>query len=309
MFSGQGSQHFQMGRELFDQNAVFRRSMLKLDAHAQKLGGQPVIEAIYSGSQAGFFKRTLHTHPAIFIVEYSLAQCLIDAGVTPDMTLGASLGTFAAAAIAGQVDVEEALAAVLHQAITLESCCEPGGMIAVLANPTLFSETFLSAHSELAGVNFRTHFVISAPDAALGQIEAGLRQRNVPRRRLPVSFAFHSRWIDEAQESLQSFVRSVRRTRGQRPLVCCERTQPLWNLPDDQLARVVRQPIRFRETLENLERDGTYRYIDVGPGGTMATFVKYCLPAASRSTAHPILTPYGRDQRNLATVLSGATRQ
>jgi acyl transferase domain-containing protein len=309
MFSGQGSHYLQMGRELFEKNDIFRSSMLRLDALAQMLGGQPVIEAIYSGTKADLFDRTLLTHPAIFMVEYSLAQCLISAGVMPDMTLGASLGSFAAATVGGFMDVEDAMAAVMHQAVTFEACCARGGMIAILADPALFSEQFLSAQSELAGINFSSHFVVSAKHQALGEIESALRQRGITYQRLAVSFAFHSRWIGEAQAPLESYMRSIQRRRGRLPLVCCERADALSELSEEFFWLFVRQPIRFRDTLAQLERSGPYRYIDVGPGGTLATFVKYGLPAASRSTAHPILTPYGQDQKNLTALLSMMRQQ
>jgi malonyl CoA-acyl carrier protein transacylase len=80
----------------------------------------------------------------------------------------------------------------------------------------------------------------------------------------------------------------------------------LTDLPDDFFWRVVRHPIRFRETVAELERRGSHRYIDVGPSGTLATFVKYGLPQASSSTVHAILTPYGQDRRNLAAVLASS---
>ena len=51
MFSGQGSQYHQMGRELFDSDAVFRESMIRLDGLAQRLLGESVIEAIYSAGR------------------------------------------------------------------------------------------------------------------------------------------------------------------------------------------------------------------------------------------------------------------
>jgi bacillaene synthase trans-acting acyltransferase len=304
MFSGQGSQHWGMGRELFETNDVFRESMLRLDALAQMLGGEPVIEVLYSGSNTDRFDRMLLTHPAIFMVEYSLAQCLISAGVEPNMTLGASLGSFAAATLGGYIDVEDAMRAVMQQAFTFEACCARGGMIAILADSSLFAEQFLSERCELAGVNFDSHFVVSARHADLGHIEAALRERGVTHQRLPVSFAFHSRWIDEARAPLEVFMRSIRRKGAQLPVVCCARAEPLADLSEDFFWRVVRQPIRFRDTIARLECSGACRYIDVGPGGTLATFVKYGLPAGSRSTTHPILTPFGQDQKNLAALLT-----
>lgn len=308
MFSGQGSQYFQMGRELFDRNEVFRQCMLRLDALAQKLSAPSVIEAIYSAGKADVFDRTVLTHPAIFMIEYSLAQCLMHAGVMPDMTLGASMGSFAAATVAGCIDVEDSMTAVIRQATVLETCCERGGMIAVLADPALFEELDLGGSCELAAVNFASHFAVSARQADLGEIEAALSMRNVTYQRLAVSVAFHSRWMDQGRAPFESFMRSIRHARGRLPLACCEQAELLTELPDDYFWRTVRQPIRFRETITRLERDGAHRYIDVGPAGTLATFVKYGLPKTSRSTTHAILTPYGRDQDNLAALLRGPSR-
>jgi bacillaene synthase trans-acting acyltransferase len=305
MFSGQGSQYVQMGKDLFEHNEVFRQSMLDLDGVACRLSGTSVLAVLYcAGSRAQAFDRTLLTHPAIFMVEYSVAQCLMRAGIVPDMTLGVSLGSFAAATVAGFMDVEDAMAAVMKQAIALETCCEPGGMLAVLAPPALFAEEFVSGHSELAAVNFETHFAIASRQESLAGIETGLSRRGVTHQRLPVSFAFHSRWIEAAQKPFLAFARSLGSRQGRLPLVCCEQAATLYELPPDFFWRVVREPMRFQETIAQLERNGAHRYIDAGPGGTLATFLKYGLPADSASTVNPILTPYGRDQKNLSAVLT-----
>jgi acyl transferase domain-containing protein len=305
MFSGQGSQYFQMGRELFRTNDIFHDWMIRLDTIAKELTGTSVIGTLYSDAfrKGDSFDRTLLTHPAIFMVEYALAQALIHAGILPDMVLGASMGSFAAATVAGFIEVEDALASVVHQAIALEEC-ERGGMIAVLSDPALFAEDFLSHRSELAAVNFSSHFVISARWNDLEEIEAALKKDNVGYQRLPVSSAFHSRWIDKAQAPFASFMRSIRYRQGSLSLGCCDQATVLSGLPTDYFWNVVRRPIRFRETIAHLERLSAHRYIDVGPAGTLATFLKYAMPANTRSTVHTILTPYGLDQKNLTALLA-----
>jgi bacillaene synthase trans-acting acyltransferase len=303
MFSGQGSQYFQMAAELLANNASFRECMLRLDALARKMSGASVLEAIYSKTKTDVFDRTLLTHPAIFMVEYALARCLMQQGVLPTMTLGASLGSFAAAAIAGFVEEEAALHAVIKQAIAFESCCEPGGMIAVLAQPGLFADSALGEHSELASVNFHSHFTISARQPHIRELESGLRLRAVTSQRLPVSFAFHSRWIEEAQAPFEAFVNAWGNLHGHLPLICCGHAAILTELTGNFFWNVVRQPICFQESIAALERRGSFRYIDVGPSGTLAAFLKYCLAETSHSTVHAILTPYGRDVRNLEALL------
>jgi acyl transferase domain-containing protein len=76
----------------------------------------------------------------------------------------------------------------------------------------------------------------------------------------------------------------------------------LTDLPDDYFWTTVRDPIRFQETIMHLENNGAYRYIDVGPAGTLATFLKYSLSQSSRSTTHAILTTNGRDTENITAI-------
>jgi bacillaene synthase trans-acting acyltransferase len=306
MFSGQGSQYFQMGKELFENDDTFRGWMLRLDETARQAAGRSVVETLYSAQHGKSepFDRTLLSHPAILMVEYSLAQSLIHAGVRPDMVLGVSVGSFAAAAVAGFIDVEDALSAVIRQAMALEEWGEPGGMTAVLADPALFTEHDFSDRGELAAVNFSSHFVVSAKRSELVAIEAVLKRQEVAHQRLPVSFPFHSQWMDKAQAPFETFMRSIRCRPGRMPLVCCDRTMAVSEVNGAFFWDVVRHPIRFRETIAGLEQRGARRYVDAGPAGTLATFLKYGLPPGTTSTVHTILTPFGRDRQNLAAVAS-----
>jgi len=306
MFSGQGSQYYQMAQQLYAENGAFRGWMTRLDNLARDISGRRVVAEIYARPKSETFDRLAFTHPAIFMVEYALAQCLILEGIEPDIVLGASLGSFAAAAIAGCVRVEHALDAVLKQADVFERACEAGGMIAIMGDPALYHEPFLAGRSDLAAVNFGGHFAVSARRHDLEPIEAALRERDIVFQRLPLGFPFHSRWIESAYAPFAALMRTLPTTRGYVPLACCERASLLGGLGDDYFWSVARNPIRFMDTLAMLERSGPHRYIDVGPSGTLATFARYALPAGSASTAHAILTPYGHDMRQLDALLAPA---
>ena len=305
LFSGQGSQYPGMGSGLFHRGGEFKNLMLRFDEVVRDLTGSSVVEAIYATRPAPVtaLDRTLLTHPAIFMVECALALSLMADGVMPDVVLGTSMGTFAAAVIAGFLDAQAALEVVIGQAVALEAHCEPGGMLAILANSSLFLEEFLSASSEMAAVNFSSHFVVSAPSAALVPIETELRRRNIGHQRLPVSFAFHSRWIDEAETPFEQCLRSIRYRTPRLPFACCDSTGVLSQLRADYFWRATRRPIRLGETVARLELDGAHCYIDVGPGGTLATVLKYLIAQDSQSSAHPVMTPFGRETLNYTAVV------
>ena len=94
MFSGQGSQYYQMGRAFFDANAAFRNTMLQLNDVAAPLLGRSIIDILYDDGRRKdeLFDRIEHTSAAIFIVEYALARALLNDGLKPDCLLAASMG-------------------------------------------------------------------------------------------------------------------------------------------------------------------------------------------------------------------------
>ena len=306
MFPGQGSQYYHMGKSLYEKNEKFRQCMSYLDGIIRDLCGISVLASLYSdlNRKSDPFDQIILTHPAIFMIEYALAQTLIHAGVIPDIVLGSSLGSFAAATIAGCMHVEQALYLVIRQAQAIQESCDPGGMIAILSELKLLNEVSLSDRCEVAAVNYAGNFVISARLEHITEIELVLQASNVSYHRLPVHFAFHSKWIDKAKSQFESFMGSMQYDRANLPIVCCEKSAALFNLPANYFWRIVRYPIQFGKTIERLDGEGPHRYIDVGPSGTMATFLKYGLPATTKSVVHSILTPFGLDEKSLAAIIS-----
>ncbi|RDD79785.1 [acyl-carrier-protein] S-malonyltransferase [Dyella tabacisoli] len=303
-----------MGRELFESDAGFRATMQHADRVVHERCGESVLTALFAQDKGRDipFDRLLHSHPAIFMVEYALATSLIDRGVRPDMVLGASLGAFAAAAVAGCIDADAALLAVIEQALALEAHGEPGCMIAVMGEPERFLTPELLALCELGANNFATHSVISLPQANLAAVESCLRRYGIAFQPLPVNFAFHSRWIDAARQPYQAFLRTLACRPGDIPIVCCAAGELMHSLPSGHFWSAVRDPIRFAQTISLIESQGSYRYIDVSPGGTMATFLKYGLPVGSTSQVHQVMSPFGDDMARLTelTAISrSATRQ
>src|SRR5262245_6689513 len=115
MFPGQGSQYYQMGADLFARHAGFKAHILRLDAVAKDLLGRSIVELVLDPGRKKADMFDLYSSPAIFVMEYALARCLIEAGVMPDYLLSSSMGAYAAAAIAGATTPEAALRALAAQ--------------------------------------------------------------------------------------------------------------------------------------------------------------------------------------------------
>jgi hypothetical protein len=62
---------------------------------------------------------------------------------------------------------------------------------------------------------------------------------------------------------------------------------------------VIRDKIYIPEAVNENESSGSYLYIDLGPSGTMANFVKYNLKPDSISKTFNIITPFDNELKNL----------
>jgi len=305
MFSGQGSHYLKMGFEMFERHPTFKKWMLDLNEIASDTLGKSVLDKLYNKtkSKKDLFDQTLYSHPAIFMVEYALAQVLLEDGIEPDYVLGTSMGEFASAAVAGVMNYEELLIALIKQAEVLEKHCQPGGMTAILHSSALFNETpQLFNNSELASQNFHSHFLVSGKRDSLKHIEKWLRDKNITHQTLPVSIGFHSPLIEPAAPIYADFLRQKTYQPPTIPFISCAEAGILTSLSQNYLWEVIRKPILFQQTIQALEKKQAYTYLDIGPAGTLANFVKYNLAKDSQSKSFPILTPFGQSLPNLEKV-------
>ena len=306
LFSGQGSHHFQMGRELYEDVPAFRRWMDRLDVIATPMAGRSIARTLFDerNKMSQPWDDLLETHPAIFMVQYCLAQVLIEQGLRPHILLSTSMGAFAAAAVANCMPVTSALAAVIRQAETIRDACPTGGMLAILS-PIEYAETaFLRENCDLAGIHFPGHMVVAAPVHGIALLETQLRSRGIGFQRLSIPVAFHSRWIDPARDAYLEFLRGIPARTPEVPMILCGAQEDLWRQRSPNfLWDVVRQPIRFYEALSRLDAKGPHRYIDLSPAGTLATFLRYALKEGTPSTVASILSPFARgDAKRLQSV-------
>ncbi len=310
MFAGQGSQYYAMGRELYEQEPVFREVFDQGDRVVQSLLGISLAKTLYveRGNRFEAFTCITETHPAIFLVEYALAQLLFARGSRPDELLGYSLGEYAAMAVSGMLDFEEALVAVIKQALLLEYTAKRGGMATVLEAPSLMDRSpELFPDCELAGIHFPKSFVVAARgDAITKSVLPGLKERGINAIGLPVDYPFHSSWMDSLLTPSQAILDSLSVRPARIPLLSASSGERVAHFVPGHLWEATRRPIDFPKMVGHLEACGPWYALDLGPSGGMATAVKYNLAPGSPSRFHAIMTPYGNERRRLEQIVQGS---
>ncbi|HEX5715931.1 MAG TPA: beta-ketoacyl synthase N-terminal-like domain-containing protein, partial [Thermoanaerobaculia bacterium] len=278
LFPGQGAQYQGMGRGLYETEEVFRREVDR----ACEILGSDLREVIFE--DAAGLEQTVHTQPALFVIEHALARLWMSWGIEPKVMIGHSIGEYVAACLAGVLSLEDALALIAARGRLMQSLPE-GAMLSV-ALPE--AELRLGMELSLAAVNAPSSCVVSGPVSAVEAFQAELA---VEARRLRTSHAFHSSMMDAVLEAFGAEVRKVRLHPPQRPYL--SNVTGTWIKADeatdpDYWVRHLRGTVRFSEGLTELLRDPDLALLETGPGRTLSTLVRQHSDAAVvQSMRHP----------------------
>ncbi|SDY91487.1 malonyl CoA-acyl carrier protein transacylase [Lysobacter sp. yr284] len=299
MYSGQGSQYYLMGQELYRHNAAFRAAMDACDALHRAHTGRSMVAELYDDSRKHHDMTDVRlSHPALFSLGYSLTQVLIDAGIEPDGVLGYSLGEYVAAVVAGAISLEDAMALVVRQAGLLDQQTRGGGMLTVLTSVDHFQRhPQLYTGAALASVNFGRNFVVSAAQDALQAIKQRLDEVDVASLLLPVDHAFHSAGVDPIEAEFRRHAQAVRSQAPRLPMYSAMRGREVEAFDAQYFWDVIRQPVDFHQLIGSLSQGEAIRFVDLGPTGTLSGFIKH---GYGDRVAHAVsINQFGR---NLETV-------
>lgn len=191
LFNGQGTQYSQMSHALHENNAHYRTTLAQVEQAFLPHLGLPIRDVMFGAGDR--IDRTEFAQPAIFAVQYALADTLIHLGVEPAWLLGHSIGEFAAAAVAGVLGLDDACLMIAARGRLMQGLQAPGTMLAVQAGVDDVAD-IVAQHSTLtiAAVNGPRELALSGDASAIDQAEHSLAAKGFPVRRLTVSHAFHS---------------------------------------------------------------------------------------------------------------------
>jgi malonyl CoA-acyl carrier protein transacylase len=272
VFPGQGSQKLGMGADLFPR---FPAQVALANA---ELGWS--IEELCLRDPQSRLNQTQFTQPALFLISaLSFLNHIIEKGTLPHFAAGHSLGEYAALFAAGVFDLPTALRLVKKRG-ELMGEARNGAMAAVVGIGVKQIQDILAGSAltgiDIANLNSPLQTVISGPeseiDAAQSPMESGGAQLY---RKLPVSAAFHSRYMRAAGDQFRAFLETVSFRPPRFPVISNVTAEP-YTLPtvNDLLSRQITEPVRWTETILWLLQRPAPEFSEIGPGNVLTGLIR-----------------------------------
>ncbi|WNG38298.1 SDR family NAD(P)-dependent oxidoreductase [Archangium violaceum] len=281
LFTGQGAQFAGMGRRLYETSEVFRDALERCAARLKPR--MDLLSVLYPKDGApSLIDQTAYSQPALFALEYALAELWRSWGVVPDAVMGHSVGEFAAACVAGILSMEDALDLIAERGRLMQALPSGGVMATVFATEAQVAPLLAPYRdrASIAAYNAPGQLTLSGAAEAVERITSALEAQGLATRKLNVSHAFHSPLLEPMLEALEAKAARMVRAPGQLPLISNVTGRPVGS---NELGapgywrRHAREPVRFQAGMESLRSLGIDTFVEVGPHTTLLGLAKSCL--------------------------------
>lgn len=271
MFTGQGSQYPQMGRQLYETQPLFREIINHCHSILSQELNISLTEILFE--QKVQINQTVYTQPALFVLEYALAKLWMSWGIKPEVVIGHSLGEYVASCIAGVFSLEDALKLVIARGKLMQSLPSNGGMIAILARESQVAEILSKSQETLviAARNGVNSWVLSGNQTEIEKAIAFCQTHRIKVTPLEVSHPFHSPLMEPIVAEFRAIAKTINYQSPQIGLIA--------NLTGDFITHEIANPeywcqhicgcVEFNASIQTLHQYNPKIYLEIGPNPTL----------------------------------------
>ncbi|KAF8161949.1 hypothetical protein K438DRAFT_2070439 [Mycena galopus ATCC 62051] len=295
VFSGQGPQHFQMGRQLFKQYSTFRESIERMDGVYKAATGLSLM------AETGLFADNptaqplpeiwpiIFTFPALCMLQMALVDLFASFGIVPDIVVGHSAGETAMTYASGAASQTMALQLSIARGAALSACEGTGTMAAMSCNSEtagLLLREVLDEHPdailEISCYNSPEAVTLSGSRIGIEQAVALATKRGIFARTLHTHLPAHCSLVESCQSDYQARLHEIFEAHPgeHRPKIrtYSSFTGKRWDEPfsADYFWWNTRNPVRFSDAMSALLQDTPdATFIEVGPHPVLGSYISF----------------------------------
>jgi acyl transferase domain-containing protein len=278
VFTGQGTQYINMGKDIYASEKYFRDIMDYCFSKISQYYDISLKDILFAEEDTELIKAKLGSQeilqPILFILEYSLARLLMHWGIVPASMIGYSIGEYVAACLADVMTLDDALMLVCKRGKVMQKAPE-GVMISVPLNENDV-QAYLNDKISLAAVNGDS-CIISGNSEDITQLERTLRAKKILAFRLSITCAGHSPMMENILQEFENEFDSVELKAPKIPFT--SNITGKYILPEEAMSKEywvsqISKTTRFYDCIKTAMKNNLPVFIELGPGQEVSALVK-----------------------------------
>lgn len=281
VFTGMGPQWWAMGRQIMDEEPVFRSMIETCDQLLRQYTSWSLLEELTADEHTSRMHETQIAQPANFALQVALAALWRSWGIVPDAIVGHSAGEVAAVYVAGALSLEDAVRVIYYRSSLQHQTTGMGKMVAVGLSE-VEAQQAIAGHKDLvsiAGINSPSAVTLVGDEQALEEVLQPLRERAVFCKYLRVEVPYHSHYMNPLREALLAALEDLQPRTATIPLYSTVTGAAVdgSELHAEYWWHNVRDTVMFGKAADALIVDGCSVFIEIGPHPVLATSITECL--------------------------------
>ena len=275
VYPGQGVQVVGMGKDFYEQSEVSKAVYDKAD----EVLDFNVCDICFQENEK--INNTEYTQAALVTTYIAMTEEIRKRGICPDVSAGLSLGEYAALVTAGGMTAEDAIEVVRSRGILMNRAVPEGEgtMAAVLGMTADEIDNVIAGIEDVSVANYNCpgQIVITGKKQAVYDAMKVLEEAGARRCvELNVSGPFHSEFLKDAGKQLLEELENISLQTLTIPYVTNVTGEYITNIDKTKelLAKQVYSPVRWEQSVRNMIEDGVDTFIEIGPGKTIAGFLR-----------------------------------
>ena len=282
IFPGQGSQIVGMGKDLYLKFKIVKN----LFNEADEILNFSISKLVLDGPK-NELDLTENTQPAIFLASYSIFEMVKkESNINLNKAkyfAGHSLGEYSALAACNSLDFQSAIKLLNERGKAMQTAVPKGvgGMLAVLGAEineikNLLEENKNDYKCYIANDNSNGQIVLSGLNSDIDKFIDTLKTKKIKNIKLPVSAPFHCKLMDKATTIMRDKINNTNFEKPKNVIisnVTGSETQEIDKIKD-LLIKQIESPVRWRESVIYMIKNGVTNFIEIGPGKVLSGLVK-----------------------------------